>query len=282
MKIAISAESTVDLTEEILSEYDVKTVPFTVILGEKAAYDGEITSEEIIEYVLNTKKLPKTCAVNEEQFKEHFGRLLKEYDAVVHFSLSQKLSSAYLNAQSAAKNFKNVFVIDTASLSTGIALLCIYGRKLADEGCTAVEIYEKCLKRVPFVQASFELKRVDYLYKGGRCGMLSLLGANLLRIRPQILVKNGKMVSGRKYRGKYEHVVKSYCADVLEEFDNPDLSVAFVTYTTASKEIVDFAVNLLKERGFEKVYVTRAGGTITSHCGEDCLGILYINDGKES
>ncbi len=282
MKIAISAESTVDLTKEILSEYDIKTVPFTVTLGERSAPDGEITGEEIIKYVSETKKLPKTCAVNEEQYKEHFGELLKEYDAVVHFSLSEKLSSACLNAKSAANGFKNVFVIDTESLSTGIALLCIYGRRLANEGLSPREVYEKCLERVPFVQASFELKRVDYLYKGGRCGVLAFLGANLLRIRPQILVKNGKLVSGRKYRGKYEHVVKNYCADVLEEFDTPDLSVAFVTYTTAADEIVKYAVDLLKERGFKTVYATRAGGAVTSHCGEDCLGILYINDGKES
>ena len=110
--------------------------------------------------------------------------------------------------------------------------------------------------------------------------MLSLLGANILKIRPQILVKDGKMVSGKKYRGKYEYVVKNYCNDILEEFDNPDLSVGFVTYTTAADEIVEYAVKSLKDRGFKKVYVTHAGGTITSHCGEDCLGILYINDGE--
>ena len=280
MKIAISAESTIDLPKEILSEYDIKTVPFTIALGDSVKLDGEITSSEIIDYVIKNKKLPKTSAVNQEQFDAHFSELLKDYDAVVHFSLSEKMSAAYNNAFSSAKNFKNVYVVDTASLSTGIALLAIYARKLAQDGIAAKEIYEQCLKRVPFVQASFELKRVDYLYKGGRCSMLSLLGANILKIRPQILVKDGKMVSGKKYRGKYEYVVKNYCNDILEEFDNPDLSVGFVTYTTAADEIVEYAVKSLKDRGFKKVYVTHAGGTITSHCGEDCLGILYINDGE--
>ena len=135
------------------------------------------------------------------------------------------------------------------------------------------------MQRVPNVQASFELKRLDYLYKGGRCSGLAFFGANLLKIRPQIVLKDGKMVPGKKYRGNFNLVVKKYCEDVLEEFDNPDTSVGFVTYTTASSEIVDIAVKYLKDRGFNEVYVTRAGGTITSHCGEDCLGILYINDG---
>ena len=199
----------------------------------------------------------------------------------MHFSLSSELSVACANAKAAAAKFKNVFVVDSRSLSTGIALLAIYAAKLAKAGVSASEIYERSLKRIPFVQTSFELKRIDYLYKGGRCSALAYFGANLLKIRPQILVKNGKMVSGKKYRGNYEHVVKNYCRDVLEEFDNPDLEEAFVTYTTASREIVNYAVKELKDAGFKNVYTTRAGGTVTSHCGEDCLGILYINDGDK-
>ena len=279
MKIAVSAESTIDLPKELLEKYSISTVPFTITLGDITEKDGEITNDIIIQYVNTHKVLPKTSAVNREQFAEHFKNLLKTHDGVIHFSLSKELSSAYDNAVSAASELKNVYVVDTRSLSTGIALLAIYADKLVKQGLGIKEIYEKCLARVPSVQASFELKRVDYLYKGGRCGMMALLGANLLRIRPQILVKNGKMVSGKKYRGNYDHVVKNYCRDVLEEFNNPDLSVAFITYTTASDEMVDSIKQMLAEAGFENVYATRAGGTITSHCGEDCLGVLYINDG---
>ncbi len=279
MKIAISAESTIDLSKELLNEYDIKIVPFNIQLGDKAGIDGEITTDEIIAYVNETGVLPKTGAINEFCFNEHFEKLLKDYDAVIHFSLSSKLSMACSNAVRSSKNYNNVFVVDTMSLSTGIALLAIYAKTLVDSGEDAETIYNKCLKRVPSVQASFELKRLDYLYKGGRCSGLTLFGANLLKIRPQILVKDGKMVPGKKYRGNFSHVVKNYCQDVLDEFDKPDLSLAFVTYTTADENIVETAKGFLIERGFKKVLVTRAGGTITSHCGEDCLGILYINDG---
>ena len=279
MKIAISAESTIDLSKELLNEYDIKIVPFNIQLGDKAGLDGEITTDEIISYVNETGVLPKTGAINEFCFNEHFEKLLKDYDAVIHFSLSSELSMACSNAIRSSKNYNNVFVVDTMSLSTGIALLAIYAKTLVDNGEDAKTIYNKCLKRVSSVQASFELKRLDYLYKGGRCSGLTLFGANLLKIRPQILVKDGKMIPGKKYRGNFSYVVKNYCQDVLNEFDNPDLSLAFVTYTTADENIVETAKGFLLERGFKKVLVTRAGGTITSHCGEDCLGILYINDG---
>jgi DegV family protein with EDD domain len=215
------------------------------------------------------------------QFDEHFDKLLQDYDAVVHFSLSSELSCAYSNAVRSAEKYKNVFVIDTKTLSTGIALLAIYGAELVSKGVHAKEVYEKCLKRVPFVQASFELNRLDYLFKGGRCSSLAYFGANLLKIRPQILVKDGKMISGKKYRGSYEHVVKNYCQDTLQMFDNPDLTRAFVTYTTADESVVNTAKEYLENAGFKEILVTRAGGTITSHCGENCLGILFMNDGEK-
>lgn len=281
MKIAISAETTIDLTTELLTQYDIKTTPFTVLLGDKAGLDGEITPEEIFKFVSESKVLPKTSAVNEYQYEEHFTSLLKDYDAVIHFSLSSKLSSACQNAKTVKEKFNNVWVVDTTSLSTGIALLAIYARELAEEGVSPQEIYDRCCKRVDSVQASFALKRVDYLYKGGRCSAMSYLGANLLGIRPQILLKEGKMIAGKKYRGNYLRVINNYCSDVLEEYNTPDLSHAFLTYTTADDDVIKCALNYLEQRGFKNIHITRAGATITSHCGEDCLGILYLNDGKQ-
>ena len=280
MKIAVSAETTIDLSKELLKEYDIHTTPFTILLGEEAKPDGEIGCDEIIDYVNRTGILPKTSAVNEFQFSGHFSELLKEYDYVVHFSLSSEMSSAFANATEAAKKLGGrVHVFDSRSLSTGIALLAIYAAELVRAGEDFSSVVEKCGKRIPYVQASFVLERLDYLYKGGRCSALQRFGANLLHLRPQILVLDGKMGAAKKYRGKIEGAVRSYCLDTLERFDHPDLSLAFLTYTTANEEMLSVARNILKERGFKKIYETRAGGTITSHCGEHCLGILYINDG---
>lgn len=286
MQIRISAESTVDLTKELIAKYNVSVVPFTLTLGDKTAPDGEITPKEIISFVNETGILPKTSAINEFQYTEYFSELLKESDYVVHFTLSSGISGTNSNANRAAEAInaqageQKVFVVDSKSLSTGIALLVLYACDLVKEGLSAKDIYEKCLARVPYVQASFILKRVDYLYKGGRCNAMAYFGANLLGIRPQIIVKDGKMVSGKKYKGKYSKGVDRYCSDVLEEFNTPDKTRVFLTYTTADEETIQIAINHLKEAGFKEILTTTAGGTITSHCGEDCLGILYINDGN--
>lgn len=279
MKIAISAESTIDLSKELLEEYDIKIIPFSVLLGEKSGLDGVITSKEIFAYVDKTGILPKTSAINEFQYDKYFDELLKDYDAIIHLSLSSKLSSACENARRIAKLKQNVYVIDSHSLSTGIALLTIYAAKLARKGLKPEEIVEKVEARIPYVQASFVIDTLEYLHKGGRCSGLTRFSAALLRIKPQIIVTpEGTMVPGKKYRGKITPCVEKYCQDTLQEFNTPDLSIAFVTHTEANEEMRAIAYKALKDRGFKTIYDTTAGATISSHCGPATLGILYIND----
>ena len=280
MKIAISAESTLDLSKELIEEYDVHVIPFEVLLGEEAFHDGEISSQDIFDYVEKTKVLPRTSAINEYQYRDYFRSMLEGgYDAVIHFSLSSEISTSCSLAINASKKFDNVYVVDSRSLSTGIALEVIYAAKLARKGLDPKEIVEKVEARIPYVQASFVIQTLEYLHKGGRCSGLARLGAALFRIKPQIIVSDGKMEPAKKYFGRKSQVVEAYCKDTLEQFVNPDLSIAFVTHTLATPEMVAVAIDALRKRGFKTIYETKAGATITSHCGPQTLGILFINDG---
>ncbi len=279
-KIAISLDSACDLSKELIEKYDFKIIPFGVNLGDKFFYDGEISPEEIFEYADNNKTLPKTNAVNEEAFKEHFAKILNDYDAIIHFDISSEMSSAYQNAVNASKNFKNVYVVDSRTLSTAISLEAIYAKKLTETMDDPAKIVELVKKRIPAVQASFIIERLDYLYKGGRCSGLALLGANLLKIRPEIEVLNGNMKNTEKFRGKMADCVTKYCRATLEKYNHPDKSVIFITHSVADKELVDAAKAVVSEYGFENVYETTAGCTVSSHCGKNTLGILYINDAE--
>lgn len=280
MKVAISAESTVDLPKNMLKEFNIHTLPFTIHLNDKEFSDGEIEIDKIFEYVKENKVLPKTSAVNEYQFEEHFSKLLEEYEAIVHISLSSKTSSAYENAVKASKKFKNVFVVNSLTLSTGIALLAIQASKMAKKNKSAKQIFDSILADVPNVQASFILDRLDYLHKGGRCSALQLLGANLLKIKPQIALQDGKMYMKRKFRGKLNDALVEYTNKLLQEFRNIRLDEVFITYTTAQEEVVQQIEQILKNKGFKNIYKTRAGCTISSHCGEGCLGVLFMTGKK--
>ncbi len=280
MKIAVSVESTNDLTPELIEKYDIKIIKYEIILGDKVFKDGDLTTEEMFEYVDRTGTLPKTTALNEFEYTEFFEELLKDNDAVIHVALSSGLSSSCSHAISASKNLNNVYVVDSLSLSTGIGLLAIYARELADKGLDAKEIYQKVSARVEKLQVSFVVERLDYLYKGGRCSSLALFGANLLKLRPRIVVKEGKMSSDKKYRGNMASVVSKYCAEVLQDFPTPDLDKVFITRTSASPEMMAAARSACEQAGFKNIYETYAGGTIASHCGANTLGILYFNDGE--
>lgn len=277
MKIAISAESTIDLPKEILDKYNIITTPFTINFDDKIVEDRFGISNEIFDFVDRTKKLPKTSAVSPTQFKEHFEKLLKEYDAVIHISISSLISSAYNNAVTSAKEFENVWVVDSKVLSSGIALLAIKGRELADKKHTPKEIYDILSETANRIKINFVLEKLNYLYKGGRCSSLALLGANVLRIKPEIVVSNGKMVMGKKYIGNMLKVVDKYSSEYLAEYPNPELDYVFVTHSSPMPEAEELITKKLKEKGFKTIYNTLAGGTISSHCGQNCIGILFIN-----
>jgi len=280
MKIAVSVESTCDLSKELIENYDIKVIPYGIVMGDKSFKDGEIATPDLFKMVDEAGVLPKTNAINEFEYTEYFESLKKDYDAVIHVCLSSGLSSSCGNAQRASNNVENVFVVDSQSLSTGIGLLALYARELAEQGVEPKDIAEKVQVRVDKLQVSFVIERLDYLYKGGRCGSLAYFGANLLKLRPRIVVNNGKMGADKKYRGNMEKVVAKYCEETLNEFDTPDLDKVFVTYTTATPEMVAAAKQALTDRGFKNIYETHAGCTIASHCGGNTLGILYFNDGQ--
>ncbi len=279
MKIAVSAESTNDLTKELIEQNDIKVIPYHIVLNGEEFIDGDFSAEELFARVDKTGVLPKTNALNEFEYTEYFENLRKDYDAVIHICLSGGITSSCGNAFRAAENVKGVYVVDSRSLSTGIGLLVLYAKKLADAGVAPEEIQKKTQARAEKVQASFVIERLDYLYKGGRCNSLQLLGANIFKIRPRIVLKDGKMGMDKKYRGNMGAVMEKYCADVLNDYNNPDLDMVFITYTTATEEMLDAAYAACRSAGFKNIYETHAGCTIASHCGANTMGILYFNDG---
>lgn len=284
MKIILSAESTVDLSKPLQKEIDVHIIPFTVVIGEEEKKDGDVKGEDLFAYTEKTGKLAHTSAINVGQYLDYFTDLLKDADAIIHFSLSSKITSATGNAITAAKEVeektgKRVIVIDSLSLSTGIAIQVVYCRKLIDKGLPIDEIVSKVLERRPYAQASFALERVDYLYKGGRCSAAAKFFAGALGIKPQILVKDGAMVSGKKFMGKAARWVPAYIDATLKQFDNWDPEICFITYTAIPEEVLQAAEKKLYEIGFKRVERTIAGATISCHCGPGTLGVLYYNDG---
>ena len=274
MKIAITADDTCDLPKDLIEKYDITLSYIPNILGEKEYRNG-LPSDEIYEYVAQTGILPKTAALNSQDYKEFFEEKLKNHDAVVHFSLSSGISNSYSSAKRGAEECQNVFVVDTKSLSSGSGLLVLLACDLREEGKSAEEIFETLQAKADKVQASFLISKLDYLKKGGRCSSVAAFGANLLGLKIMIEVRGGKMGAGKKYMGKMENALSKYLKDLVAN-EVPDFNRVFVTSSSKMPGIREKLVEEVKTLGFKEVLVSDAGSTICSHCGPGTIGVLYM------
>ena len=276
--IVITSDSTSDLSSELRQRYNINILPLGVTLGGKVYKDGvDITPDDIYAHHDKTGELPKTTAANVDEFYNFFKKFADEGKTVIHFDISSGMSSTFNNARIAAEEFENIYVIDSANLSTGIGLLVVAAAEMVNEGLEAEEIVAKINDMVPKVDASFVIDNLEYLYKGGRCSALAAFGANMLKLKPCIEVKNGAMGVSKKYRGRYADVLKTYVSERLGDGSDIDNSRVFVTHAGCDEEIVKQVVEQVKEAGiFKEVFLTRAGCTVSSHCGANTLGVLFV------
>ena len=277
-RVKILADSTCDLTPALLRQYDITLTPLVVIKDGKQFHDGvDITPADIFAHVDAGGKLCSTAAVSEYEYTQMFARFAPEYDTVLQITIGSGFSACYQNACLAAQAFPNVIVIDSENLSTGQGLLVISAARLAEQGLTGEEIAAQVRALVPKVEASFLVERLDYLYKGGRCSAVAALGANMLKLKPCIEVKDGKMGVCKKYRGTSEHAFSQYVQERLEGRDDIRPELAFITHPAAQPSVVQAAKDAAAKYGaFDEVIETNAGCTVSCHCGPHTLGILFI------
>ena len=278
MRYKITADSTCDLGPELIGRFGITILPLYVQLGEKTCRDGvDIQPDEIYAHVAAGGGLASTAAVNFADYVRVFTELSEQNDFVIHVDISSDFSCCYQNAKLAAADLPNVYVVDSRNLSTGHGLVVLEAARLAAEGVEPAEIVRRLKELTARVDASFLLEHLEYMKKGGRCSSVALLGANLLRLRPCIEVKDGKMGVAKKYRGTFRTCVEAYAADRLAGRDDLDLRRVFITHSGVSDEIVEAAkAGIAKYQHFEEVCVTRAGCTVSSHCGPGTIGILFI------
>ena len=281
MNIKISADSTCDLSPELIQRYDIGISPLYIVRDGESLVDGvDITPDEIYAHVEAGGSMCSTAAVSVYDYVEFFRKELESADAVVHFHISGDMSACYQNACIAAAEVGNVYPVDARNLSTGIGLLVLEAAELARAGqLTAQEIQERMNQRRELLDVSFVVEQLGYLRKGGRCSSVAALGANMLSLRPCIQVKDGKMGVGKKYRGAYQKCLLQYVKERLEGRDDIDPHRIFITESGGftSEEVAEVEAAVRGYQPFEEVLHTRAGCTVSSHCGPRTLGILYFH-----
>lgn len=281
MSVKIIADSTCDLSKDLLEKYGVSILPLHIVLGEKEYKDGlELTPEEIYAWSDANKEAPKTSAASISDAMEIFDENLKNYDEIVCFSISGQMSTTVNVMRMAAEELDaedKIFIIDSENLSTGGGLLVIEAAIKASEGFSGLEIKEWIEQLKPQVRSSFIVDTLTYLHRGGRCSGVAALAGGALKLHPKIMVENGAMKPDKKYRGKMSSAILSYVKDLEPQIKSARTDRVFLTHSGCSEEILQDVFKYLEDlQLFDEILITRAGGVISSHCGPGTLGVLFI------
>lgn len=276
MSIKVTATSTCDLPPELLERYQITMVPLYVSFGEGTYRDGvDAAPEDIFRHVEGGGQLPSTSAVNIADYQELFARLSPQYDSVLHITIGSEFSCCYQNALVAAQDFDNVYVVDSRNLTVGQGLLALKAAQAAQRGDSIEDILKLLDSLIDRVDTTFVVDKLDYLAKGGRCSSVVALGANLLRLKPCVILADGKMTVGKKYRGAFEKVLPDYVQDQLSG-KNVDLDQIIVVHTRCDPSIPEEVCGMVRQFGFRQVTTAVAGCTISCHCGPNTLGIVFL------
>lgn len=279
--IVLCADSTCDLSPELIEKYDVKIFPLHVLVDGEPHNDGvDITPDQIYATYAEKGILPKTAAVNTAEYIDFCKPFIDAGNDVVYISLGSALSSSHNNCRIAATEIDGLYPIDSRNLSTGSGLLVMEAGDRIAKGMAAEDIVKEVSEIADKVSASFVIDNLEFLHKGGRCSALAMFGANVLKLKPSIKVStadNGAMGVDKKYRGSLEKALSDYVADQLKDRTDLDTRRVFITHAGISEERIALVKELVeKYADFEEIYITRAGCTVSSHCGPNTLGVLFI------
>ena len=279
--VCITYDSTCDLTPQLLERFRIRTIPLTIQSGERVfPDDGSYTSADLYDGYRRDGTLPKTSAISPEEFRSFFSAILDEGFDVVHIDISSDLSCTCQNAVMAAQELSDkgaIHVVDSRQLSTGGGLLALQGAKLRDDGMAASDIAAELRRLAPLSDTSFVLDTLEYMWKGGRCSGVTALGANMLKLKPSLEIRDGKLVVCKKYRGAMEKVYRQYVTERLADKAVVD-DWAFITHSgEVSEKTLQELTSLVRELApFKEVFITQAGCTVSSHCGPGTLGVLFL------
>ena len=279
-KILLSADSTCDIGSKLKKKYNIHYYPFCINLDGKQYKDGiNIQPQDIYEVYYRKNVLPKTAAIGSDEYINFFRPFVEQGFDIIHINLGSGISCAHQNCLLAAKELGHVYPVDSCNLSSGMGLLVLEAAQMIENGLDANSICVRLKNIIPKVHASFVLDTLKFLKAGGRCSSLASIGANIFKIKPCIEVNNsdGSMKVGKKYRGDLNKVLISYVDDVLDNRQNIRDDKMFIVNSGIDEEIANMVYKKVESLNyFKNIYTSTACCTISSHCGPNTLGIMYI------
>ncbi|TFE00685.1 DegV family protein [Jeotgalibacillus salarius] len=279
-KIIFSTESGADLPKDLVEKYNLQVVPMHIIMDGKDYLDGSLPVQDIYDYYDRTKKIPSTTATNIHEYQEFFTSIKEKFPdcTIVHIGYTSKASSSFQNAVIAAEEFEDLYLIDALNVTGGLAAVVLYAADLLEKepGIEPESLVGKIEAVVPKSRLAFIPGSLEFLKAGGRVSNMASLIGTLLKIKPCIELKDGKLMSTKKYRGKMSGATEKLFSDYLQEFDI-DREQLYLIYSIGFDEGIKQRMDeVAKENGFKNVRWIQAGGMISTHSGPGGFGVAGL------
>lgn len=281
-KVKIIAECVCDLPVAWLKAHNVDIMYFSVETDRGVFFDtSEITSENIISYMQAGGKKAFSSAPHPDVYKEAFEKNLEKFDEVILVAISSGVSFACENADKAVEQLgekgRRIHVFDSGHLSSGLGHLVIKAAQMAENGHMASEILAALETLKNKVSTSFIAENADYLYMNGKVSEKVKKICSAFNIHPILTMKNGELTLKSVTRGDYRKACRRYIKKTLRSAKSIEKNTAFITQAGCNTKMIEWIKNeVSKIFEFENLIVTKASATISSNCGPNTFGVLFI------
>lgn len=279
-RVYIVTDSTADLTEEEVKQFEISIVPMNISIDAENYIDGvTITKDEFKQKMIESAELPKTAQPSIGRFVEVYDELGKNGDSVISIQMMRSISGTVDAARQAADITEtNVTVVDSDFTSRSMGMIVKEAAKAAQEGKTVEEILEIVEDAKKRTTLYLTVVNLDNLIKGGRISQLMGMFSNLLNIKLFLQVINGKIEIIQKGRG-LKSLQKKY-DEIFEQMKSAPNGIQEIGIMHAG--LSDFNQgNIARIRElFPDVPLTivTTSPIIMSHTGVDAMAITYLEN----
>lgn len=279
-RVYIVTDSTADLTEEEVKQFEISIVPMNISIDDENYIDGvTITKDEFKQKMIEIAELPKTAQPSIGRFVEVYDELGKNGDSVISIQMMRSISGTVDAARQAADITEtNVTVVDSDFTSRSMGMIVKEAAKAAAEGKTVQEILDIVEDAKKRTTLYLTVVNLDNLIKGGRISQLMGMFSNLLNIKLFLQVINGKIEIIQKGRG-LKSLQKKY-DEIFEQMKSAPNGIQEIGIMHAG--LSDFNEgNIARVRELfpdVPLMIVTTSPIIMSHTGVDAMAITYLEN----
>ena len=276
--IHIITDTTSGLSQEIANRYHIPVIPQVINFGNKSFYENvDLDNVGFMKMLKASKELPKTAAPPPELFVQEFNRLVPMGGTIFCIHPSADISGTVRSAQTAAADFPaaDIRVIDTRTVGSSLATLVELAAEWVSKGDDAVTIQNGINRLIPRNRIYFVVDTLEYLAKGGRIGGATALLGSLLKIKPILALKNGKVDQFEKERTQ-KRAINRLVELVKSQADRTGEGYISVMHAAVPDLAHEFADIICKEFNLSKIPILDLPPAIVTHGGPGILAAAFF------